>query len=359
MRLPLAQGSETEVDRKESIRLIREGIDRGINYIDTAYPYHNGESEIITGEALKDGYRDRAYLATKLPSWLVKTRADMDNLLDEQLKKLGTDHIDMYLLHALNTDLWENLQKHEVFDFIEKAKASGRIKHIGFSFHDELPLFKTIVDAYDWEFCQIQYNLMDVDYQAGRSGLEYAAKKDLGIVIMEPLRGGSLVRNIPDDINSLWKSSATLKSPVEAAFRFAWNHPGVGTVLSGMNSQQQLDENLEAADNSMPESLTEEESALLKTIRKEYRDRIAADCTNCKYCMPCPSGVDIPANLGFLNNVSMYGNLEPFKTGYTRFFAEEKKAHNCTECGSCEPSCPQKIEIIRHLKELDKIMNPA
>jgi len=354
MRLPLLSGTEVDVD--ESISLIRHGIDRGINYIDTAWPYHGGQSEIITGNALCEGYRDKVYLATKLPSWLVKSREDMDSFLDRQLLRLQTEYIDFYLLHALNSDYWKSLKEYNVFDFIEKARAAGKIRHIGFSFHDELPLFKEIVEAYDWDFCQIQYNFMDTKYQAGLEGLEYASKRGLGVVIMEPLRGGNIARNIPDDIASLWKSNNNIKSPVDAALRFIWDNEGVGTVLSGMNSKQQIDENIKSSDHGLVGGFSSEERKIVSEVRDLYEARIIAPCTNCRYCMPCPSGVDIPANLSYLNNPSVYGNLEPFKISFNNYFEDDKKAHNCTECGECEDACPQHIDIIDSLKKVVEIM---
>jgi predicted aldo/keto reductase-like oxidoreductase len=256
----------------------------------------------------------------------------------------------------MNAAHWKILRDNDVFDFVEKAKASGRIKYIGFSFHDELPLFKEIIDAYDWDFCQIQYNFMDEYYQAGKEGLEYAASKGIGIVIMEPLRGGSIVRNIPEDINKLWKSSSKINTPADTALKFAWDNPAAGPVLSGMNTQQQLDENLESAENSTPGGLSEEERKILTEIKDTYTQRIVADCTSCRYCMPCASGVDIPANLASLNNISVYANLDPFRFSYVNFFAESKKAHNCTECGLCEEVCPQNIAIIDNLKKVTEIM---
>ena len=356
MRLPLIEGTDGEVDFESSRKIIRYGIDNGINYIDTAWPYHNGKSEEITGRILQDGYRGKVFLATKLPSWLINSREEMDDYLDKQLKRLNTEYIDFYLIHSLGKQSWENLVKLGVFDFMDKAKASGKVKHIGFSFHDELSLFKEIVDAYDWEFCQIQYNFMDTEYQAGLEGLEYAADKGLGVIIMEPLRGGSFLRNIPEDIDAIWKSSAAVKSPADAALRFIWDHPGVGTILSGMNSMEQVVENLDTADRSDAGCLSDEEREIIGKVRKIYESRIIASCTNCKYCMPCPSGVDIPENLVFLNNTSVYNSVEQFKFSYKRFFADDKKADKCIECGSCEDICPQHINIIECLKQLDEIM---
>jgi hypothetical protein len=357
MRFPLVEGSDVEVDVDKSISLIRHGIDKGINYIDTAYPYHNGKSEIITGQALSDGYREKVYLATKLPSWLIKSRADMDRYLEEQLEKLQTEYIDFYLLHTLNTAYWKILLENNVFEFLEEAKAAGKIRHIGFSFHDELPLFKEIVDAYEWDFCQIQYNFMDVDYQAGLEGLDYAASKGMGVVIMEPLRGGSIVSNIPNDIQDLWNSSSSITTPADAALRYIWDHGGVGTILSGMNSLQQVDENISSSDKGEAGGFTDEERTILTEVRSRYEARIIANCTNCRYCMPCPSGVDIPANLSYLNNQAVYGNLAPFRNSYNNYFNDNKKAHHCIECGQCEEACPQNISIMDCLRQVVEIMS--
>ena len=357
MRLPLLEGTDGEVDFELSREMIRYGIDNGINYIDTAWPYHNGQSEDITGRSLADGYREKVYLATKLPIWLVNSREDMDSFLDKQLARLGTDYIDFYLIHSLKKGAWEKMVDLGLFDFMDKAKASGRIKHIGFSYHDELPLFKEIVDAYDWEFCQIQYNFMDTEYQAGLEGLEYAAGKGLGIIIMEPLRGGSFLKNIPDDIRAIWDSSPEVKSPADAALRYIWDHPAVCTVLSGMSEMKHVTENLASADRADANALSAAELSVIEKVREVYKSRIIASCTNCKYCMPCPSGVDIPENLTVLNNTSIYNSVEQFRFGYKNFFDDEKKADKCTECGQCEEICPQHINIIECLKQLDGMMS--
>jgi predicted aldo/keto reductase-like oxidoreductase len=309
-------------------------------------------SELVVAKALKDGYREKIKLATKLPSWLVKNREDMDKLLNEQLEKLQTDHIDFYLIHALNKGFWENLKKCDVFDFMNKIREDGRIKHIGFSFHDELPLFKEIVDAYDWEFCQIQYNFMDEEYQAGLAGLNYAADKGLGVVIMEPLRGGSLVKKIPEDIQKIWDKADVKRSPVEWALKFIWDHEGVSTILSGMNEISHVDENIKAAEDSVPGTLTTKEKELIKEVKDVYISRIKVNCTDCKYCMPCPFGVDIPQNFTLFNNASIYMDVETQKENYQKYFAKEKWASKCQECGACETHCPQHIEIRKKLKEV-------
>lgn len=354
MRFPVINNNPKEIDEEEAIKQLRYGIDNGINYIDTAYPYHGGNSEIVVGKALKDGYREKVKLATKLPPWFVKTREDMDKYLNEQLNKLQTDHIDFYLLHSMNKTHWGNFKKNNVFDFIEEALADGRIKHIGFSFHDELSLFKEIVDSYDWDFCQIQYNFMDENYQAGKEGLKYAFEKGLGIIVMEPLRGGNLARNIPNDVKAVWDQADVKRSPAEWGFKFIWNQPEIGVVLSGMNEMRQIVENISTASNTEPNSLSKKEVNLIDEVKKIYKDRTVVDCTNCKYCMPCPFGVDIPGNFIHLNNASIYGDVERTKNIYNDFVKGEKRASNCRECGKCEEVCPQHINIRDMLKEVVK-----
>ena len=352
MRLPVLDGDDAQINEEEAIRQIRYGIDQGINYIDTAYPYHGGNSEALVGKALADGYREKVKLATKLPSWSVRSREDMDKYLDRQLERLNTDYIDFYLLHALNAQRWENYLKHDVFDFIKKAKEDGRIKHIGFSFHDELPVFKKIVDAYDWDFCMIQYNFMDENYQAGTEGLKYASAKGMGVAIMEPLRGGYLAKNVPEDIMKIWDQAEENRSPAQWAMRFLWDQPEVGLVLSGMNEISYIEENVEEAGKAHPQSLTKNEIGLIDQVKEIYKSRMAVDCTNCQYCMPCPVGVDIPGCFGFLNTGTMFEDMKYAKGQYKTFMTGDKKASTCIECGACEEKCPQHIQIREMLKKV-------
>jgi uncharacterized protein len=291
MRLPVAK--DGHIDEPNAAKMLRFAIYHGVNYVDTAYPYHNGESEPFLGRALQGGYRERVFLATKLPSWLIKSRADMDHYLDEQLKRLETDHIDFYLVHGLMKPFWENLQSLGVTDFLDDAIADGRIKYAGFSFHDELALFKEIVDAYDWTFCQIQYNFMDEQNQAGTEGLRYAADRGIGIVVMEPLRGGMLTKEIPS-IKDIWTKAPLQKSLSEWALRWVWNHPEVTVVLSGMSSFEQVRQNVAYAESGLPNSLSQEELGLFREAEIEYKKRVKVPCTGCRYCMPCPSNICIP-----------------------------------------------------------------
>jgi len=356
MRFQIEGDDVKNIKENIAIEQIRYAIDNGVNYIDTAYPYHGGMSEPLVAKALKEGYRDKVYLATKLPSWLINSREDMDKYLNEQLEKLETDHIDFYLLHALNQGFWDNLLKHNVFDFVKKALANERIKHIGFSFHDELPLFKEIIDYYDWDFCQIQYNYMDEEYQAGKEGLEYAAAKGMGVIIMEPLRGGSLTAHPPKVIREEFDSAPVKRTPAEWALRFIWDHPEVSLVLSGMNEMIHIEENMKCAGEAYPNSLLKEERELIDNVKKTYLERILVHCTKCKYCMPCPAGVDIPGNFSIYNDSSIYNDLENHRKIYAKFFPQDKKAVNCVECGVCEDKCPQNIEIRKMLKQVTETL---
>ncbi|MCT4509630.1 MAG: aldo/keto reductase [Tepidibacter sp.] len=355
MRFPIIDGKSNQINEEEAIKQIRYAIDNGVNYIDTAYPYHEGMSEIVTGKALKDGYREKVFLATKLPSWLIKSREDMDKYLNEQLKKLDTEYIDFYLVHTLTKNLWSSLKEHDIFDFLDTIVKDGRVKHVGFSFHDELPLFKEIVDAYNWEFCQIQYNFMDENYQAGKEGLKYASDKGLGVAIMEPLRGGSLAGNVPDDIQEVWNKADTKRTPAEWALKFLWNQPEVSVVLSGMNDMNHINENIKTANDTHENSLTQKEEELIDEAKNIYLNRMVVNCTDCKYCMPCPAGVNIPRNFEVLNGASMYNNVEHFKWIYNNFVGGKEKALNCVECGKCEKACPQHIKIIDNLKRTTEL----
>lgn len=354
MRLPIIDNNYSMIDETMAIPMIRKAIDDGLTYVDTAYPYHGGESEAFVGKALKDGYREKVKLATKLPSWLVKTREDMDRLLNEQLQRLDTDHIDFYLVHALNQGFWDNLTSLGIFEFLETAKADGRIRHIGFSFHDKLDLFKEIVDAYDWEFCQIQYNYIDGNYQAGKEGLEYAAAKGLGIIIMEPLRGGNLVKNIPDEITALFDSAETKRTPAEWALRWLWNQENVHLVLSGMSTMEQVKENLSIAAVADIQSMTEKELRIMDQAQEMFNSRIKVNCTGCEYCMPCPFGVNIPYNFSLYNEYYLFDtpSIKADKIKEFNEMEEGEHAINCTECGACESHCPQSIAIRAKLKEV-------
>ncbi|MCT4583598.1 MAG: aldo/keto reductase [Peptostreptococcaceae bacterium] len=356
MRFPIIGDDNSKIDKDEAKKQLRFAIDNGVNYVDTAYPYHDGNSETFVGEALKDGYRKKVKLATKLPSWLIQTQDDMNKYLNEQLKNLQTDYIDYYLLHALNKNYWENYKKNNVFDFIKEALDDGRIKNIGFSFHDDFDLFKEILDSYDWDFCQIQYNFMDENYQAGLKGLNYAKEKNIDLIIMEPLRGGSLTKNIPNEVKKLWDSAKIKKTPAQWGLRYLWNYENIKVVLSGMNDMNHIDENIKEASISHPNTLTKNELEIINKVKNVYNSKIKVNCTDCKYCMPCPFGVNIPLNFSLLNESSMYDDLKVPSMKYKMFLEKEKKASNCKSCGQCEPKCPQNIKIIDKLKEVNNIL---
>jgi len=328
-----------------------------VNYFDTAYiyhsevPFHAGMSELFLGRALKQ-QRDKVYVATKLPSWFIQSRADMDRYLDEQLARLQTHQIDFYLVHGLAGELWNKLSQLGVREFLDAAKADGRIRHAGFSFHDEAPAFKPIVDAYDWGFCQVQYNFMDEDFQAGRAGLEYAASKGLGVVIMEPLRGGGLAARIPEDVQAVWAKGQAKRTAAEWALRFVWDRPEVSSVLSGMSEMGQLKENIRFAEVGSANSLSGAELALIQEAKTIYQARTRVKCTSCGYCMPCPTGVNIPANFLQLNNLAIYRDRGSAEFFYHHILKEEQRASHCEECGQCLERCPQHIAIPAMLKEV-------
>ncbi len=352
MRLPMTE--EKKIDEEQAFAMMKQSIDSGINYFDTAWPYHQGESELVVGKFLAQGYRDKVLLATKLPSWLINTREDMDEYLNKQLERLQTDHIDYYLVHALNNNLWKNLLKHGIFDFLEKAKADGKIVNIGFSFHDKYPVFSKIINAYDWDFCQIQLNFFDTTYQAGLRGMRLAASKGIGVIVMEPLRGGKLVSNIPPEIEDLWNKSSYKSSPAERALRWVWNQPEVQIILSGMSNMEQLQENIKSADVCQEGQLSPKELRLYQKARKTYLERMAVGCTSCAYCMPCPHGVNIPMCLGLYNNGYMFGDKTQAKREYLGFVREESRADKCVNCGICLEKCPQQINIPKQLRDVVK-----
>ncbi|MCD4836409.1 aldo/keto reductase [Phocea massiliensis] len=340
MRLPTTDGVplSANIDEKEAIRLIRHAIDSGVNYVDTAYPYHGRTSETLVGKALADGYREKVYLATKSPVVLIEAEGDFDRILDEQLQKLNTDHVDFYLLHALDKKKWETVKKFNLLDKMKKARDAGKIRFMGFSFHDDLELFKTIVDSFDqWDFCQIQFNYINTDYQAGLEGLHYAAGKGLGVVIMEPLLGGALAA--PSD--ALKNALSPKKSPVEWALDYLWNQPEVSLLLSGMGEMQQVEDNLTYASRSSVGMLSEKEVAMLAHAKEVYDSSILVPCTRCSYCMPCPFGLNIPAIYQAYNATSQ-STMERAKTLYATA-TPEVSAIDCRKCRRCENVCPQHI----------------
>ena len=352
MRLPTIGGDEANIDEAQAVRMIRYAIDHGVNYVDTAYGYHRGKSEVIVGKALQDGYRHRVRLATKMPVWKTRSKEDMDKYFFEQLSRLQVDYVDFYLLHALHGRAWSKMKRLRVQDWLEKKSAEGKIRHVGFSFHDEYAVFKKIIDDYGkWDFCQIQYNYADEDYQAGTRGLNYAASKGLAVVIMEPIAGGKLAIKPADSIQALWDKMQDKRSPAEWALRWVWNHPEVSVVLSGMSTMSQVVENVESADRSLPCSLTEEQLAIIDRIRRKYKKMGLISCSGCRYCMPCPQSVNIPEMLAFYNEYYVKNEAEEVKGKYKKQIPAENRAKKCVRCGRCEEICPQKLPIRELLAE--------
>ena len=367
MRLPSRRINRLRAETEPSIQLIRNGIDQGINYIDTAWPYHLGDSERIVGEALQDGYRERVHLVTKLPMFVVRHTEDFDRYLNSQLEKLQTDYLDIYLFHSMNAGQFEKMKRLGLLEKMEEAKRQGRIRHIGFSFHDIQPVFKEIIDYYDWDMTQIQYNYMDTAVQATTNGLEYAHSKGIAVVVMEPIKGGMLA-NPPQEALDLMDTAESKRSPVDWALQFLWNRSEVATVLSGMGNQQMVDENCASADRSGIGSLNETEEKLLTDLAEIYSSKVLVPCTGCEYCMPCPYGVNIPGNFAILNNLSLASTgIRRFRTkrSYKRL-ADSKETLNkenpngnasiCVECGVCLEKCPQHIQIPDEMKKVDAIL---
>lgn len=340
MRLPTV---EDKIDEETAMAMVHYAFDHGVNYIDTAYPYHGGASEPFVGRALQ-GYRDRVRLATKMPCWLIKEVGDFDKYLNEQLDKLQQEYVDFYLLHALNAARWTEMEALGVFKWAQGAIADGRIRYLGFSFHDSVDVFKRIVDAYDWTFCQIQYNYMDINNQAGTEGLRYAAAKGMAVVIMEPILGGRLV-NPPQPVQKLWAAAPVQREPAEWALQWLWNQPEVSLVLSGMTTMQHVIENVASAERSGVGTLMADDLAVVDKVRAEYERLSPIPCTKCQYCMPCPNGVNIPRNFETLNGGVMYDKLDSARDSYTRFIPEAERASACIQCRECESKCPQGILI--------------
>jgi len=358
MRLPQKKGNPGtgKIDEERAKKQIFYAIDNGVNYFDTAMPYHMGASESFLGEIFTDGYRDKIKLATKLPPFHVNKPDDMEHILKAQLKKLNTDYIDYYLLHGLERKGWEKLKSFGVLDFLEKEKRNQRILNTGFSFHGDRKTFKEIIDAYDWEICQIQYNYLDEQNQAGRRGLKYAASKDIGVIIMEPLRGGNIARKVPSEIKSIWEQANKKRTPAEWALRWVWNHPEVSVVLSGMNEEEHIEENIRIANEAHPESLSENELQRIDSVKKKYKELMKVGCTGCNYCMPCPSGVNIPTCFEIYNSAHIFGRKRNAKFLYLIFLSgvdgSFAGASLCEKCGECEEACPQNLEIQANLEKV-------
>jgi len=373
MRMPVDKHFKIVED--EAIKMIRYAIDHGVNYVDTAYPYHMGESEVLVGKALKEGYREKVHLTTKCPIWAVKKGEDFDTYLDEQIERLQTNP-DIYLFHGLNKDRLEKIKQLNLIEKMEEAKANSKYKYIGFSFHDGFEVFKEIIDYYNWDCCQIQHNYLDIDFQAGTKGLKYAGSKNIAVIIMEPIRGGKLA--IPEhkldtkpEIKNILEKSTVKRSMADWALQFLWNQPEVSVVLSGMSTMQQVIENVESADKSGINRLTEEELQTISRLREAYKKLDVVPCTNCGYCMPCPNGVTIPGVFRILNEIAYWGERGRMRIAFfydrmvkTPEELEKKRADGdetegaaslCIQCGECVDKCPQQIDIPERMEKANLI----
>jgi len=344
------------IDETRADKMVGYALDKGVNYFDTAYGYHGGKSETYMGKVLHP-VRTKVLIASKLPVWNIQKTEDFERIFQEQLRKLQTDYLDVYLVHGINNIHWEKMKSLGVLEYLDKLKADGRIRAAGFSFHDEIKVFKQIIDAYDWDVTQIQYNFYDQDYQAGREGMRYAAGRNIGIIVMEALRGGKLVNRIPDEVWKIWDSAAVRRTPAEWGMRWVWNHTEPDVVLTGSSSFDQIKENIGMIKDAEPNSLTAEELALFDRARDFYRSKLKIDCTSCAYCMPCPNGVDIPSNFQLYNEIFLFEDKEFSPFFYKNLMDESQRGEKCIECGDCMEKCPQKIDIIKELKEAVKILS--
>ena len=357
MRLP-TKANNADIDTDEASKMLRYGIENGINLIDTAYPYHsegldgNGESEKFIGEFLSENsLRDEIILQTKSPSWLMESHEDFNHYLDIQLEKLKTDYIDIYLLHSLTVPDWNRVRDLNVLDFLDDALSSGKIKHVGFSSHIEVDNMIEIIDEYPkWEVAMTQMNYLDEYYQSGIMGLDYLRQVNMGSMIMEPLRGGRLVQNIPDEIQNLWNMAETKRTPVEWALQYLWNRDDVDCVLSGMTSFSQVKENIEIA--SRMDTISENDQELIREVARTYRTFLGNRCTRCGYCMPCPHGVDIINCLTEYNIAHMMGNPKASAMQYFSLIDEDSRADSCVYCGECIPFCTQMLNIPEELEKV-------
>lgn len=352
MRFPVTK--DGRIDEPEAERMLDKAIASGVNYIDTAYPYHNGDSEPFVGRVLKKYDRSSFYLATKLPCWLVHTPEDTDRLFREQLTRLQTEYIDFYLMHALNGERFQEMVKLGVVERLERLQAEGKIRHLGFSFHDSYEVFEKIINYREWDFCQIQLNYMDTKDGPGMRGYELAEKKGVPLIIMEPVKGGSLAC-FADDITGTFRKLNPDASVASFALRWVGSLPDVKVILSGMSKMEQVEDNLKTFENFEP--LSPEESKAIEEVTSLINSRVQNDCTGCRYCMPCPAGVDIPGNFQVWNTYHMYQNYNTVSWKWEQEIGESRQAKNCVKCGKCEQACPQKLSIRRDLEKVQTDMD--
>lgn len=365
MRLPLTGTKFSEIDVPLAVSMIRRAIDSGVNYFDTAYVYHSdspiepGESEPVLYKALADGYRDKVLVASKLPLWAVKTRADMDRILDDQVRRLGGP-LDVYLTHNVSEGVWNRMTGLGILSFFDDALKDGRIRRAGFSFHDHYAFFEEVLNAYDWSMTQIQYNYLDVEHQAGRRGLRLAAERGIGVAVMEPLRGGFLVNRLPAEAVELLRAARPEWSFAEWALRWVLDQPEVSVVLSGMSAMDQVTENLRIAETAGAGNFTENDRDTLRRVREIFLQRIKVGCTACGYCLPCPNGVAIPRILASYNEFHYSDDPETQATVrfyYSGTLGDDQPATACNGCGACVEKCPQHIDIPAAMSEAVKLFH--
>ncbi len=357
MRLPSLQNNQSQIDELESIRMMRYAFDHGINYVDTAYYYGGGKSEIAVGKALKDGYRKKVRVATKLPLHDVEQREDFNRIFNEQLAKLQVDYVDFYLLHNVNGEIWPKIRDMGIVDWSEKMKNEGKIHYFGFSFHDELPVLKEVLNYYSgWDLIQMQYNYIDTDSNPrspGTKGLKYASSKGLPVVVMEPIRGGQLAIKPPAQIQKIWDRSPTKRTPAEWALQWVWNQSEVSVALSGMRTIEQVVENIHSAERSAVGSITNKELGIINRVKQAYSKLGYIGCTGCLYCQPCPQGIAIPEIIKVLNK--NYKNTpEETAKDYMTSIATESRADHCVQCGTCESKCPQGLAIMTLMRSANR-----
>jgi len=353
MRLPVLGEGMSPVDEEKSRRIIHEAIDQGVNYLDTAPVYHDGTSETVLGTVLGE-YRDKVYLATKMSRGAINNRQECQSLIDQQLQRMQTDRIDMYLLHNVKPDSWVDFQRFGALEAIEKARDQGKVDWVGFSSHADSPFFKEILDFHDWDFCQIQFNYLDYDIQAGEEGLKEARSRGLGVIIMEPLKGGFLARK--DLFFKEMLHDQREWSPAEWALRWLWNREDVDLVLSGMNESAQVTENCRIARSSMPGNLSSRDLDRLAEVKEEVKKRLQVPCSSCGYCMPCPQGLNIPRMFTLYNEVFLQGDDSWSKIMYNVCTEDSALAKNCVACGKCEAVCPQKIPVSKLMQDIHLLL---
>ena len=363
MRFPMKGSS---IDAQEAKKQVMHAIENGVNYLDTAWPYHKGESESFLGEhILSDkAVREKVYVATKMPCFTISKAEKFDEIFNKQLSKLKIDYVDYYLLHSLSGSTWQKMLSLGITEWMNKVKKEGKVRYMGFSFHGRQEDFVKIADEYDFDFAQVQFNILDENYQAGIKGIEYAAAKGMGVIVMEPLRGGSLTGSIPKEVQEIYDTADIKRKPADWALRWIYNHPQVTLVLSGMNTTEQIDENIKTASVAAPDSLNDKEKKIINGVRNKYLELFTIGCTGCGYCMPCPVGIDIPGVLKSLNNFHMFSKTSARikYMSYSGIMTADGKPHfasSCIECGKCEQKCPQSLQIRQGMKQITReIENP-